>query len=129
LGKSCCANSATPFTQFRLKGSSMCPISQVIFYQSTNSEQSKNQQNQNILFNEKTSWNIIKHSLFSALGLFFAAFVFQLCRLHVLYSCCLNVLSPSSQKKKISQQKIVKKESIRGVIVIETNRKRNWKCC
>lgn len=47
----------------------------------------KKLQNQNILFNER---NIIKHS-FSLLALLL---FFNVCRHQVLYSCCLNVLSP-----------------------------------
>lgn len=64
----------------------------------------KKLQNQNILFNER---NIIKHSFFSGL---FCLFVFQLCRLHVLYSCCLNVLSPKKEardSKKTEQEELL----------------------
>ena len=88
----------------------MCPISQVkyFFLLKYKFGTVKKLQNQNILFNER---NIIKHSFFSSL---FCLFAFQLCRLYVLYSCCLNVLSPKKEakdsKKKLQEELLLLKQ-------------------
>lgn len=76
---------------------------------STNSETVKKLQNQNILFNER---NIIKHSRIFLLRAFCSFFVFQLCRLHVLYSCCLNVFVHPKKKRNLGGEYKSKKHKI-----------------